>query len=438
MLWYLLLDFAQLFSHDAILLPIVHGACACAAIWLVARYAPFARWLRLLIAASYFMLFEYFALARGYVLIELLAFASCAELRGRRRGWVLAALLALLAQSELQGAVLGAGLCAAWILLEKRAAAAASSKRFANLKLGLSSYALSAAFCLFEVHRRAQLTPEAESVFVAVPARPTIFEELCLIRRTLVPILVNFDIHDWLDARVALTVVSSCALLAALTWSLRESPVGLACWTVSAGLLLIVSRLAPLTLRHYGMLFIAFVAASWLAAPTSAVDPPANPMPALEQRLLAGFLAVFFAAQAVAGVDAFTDDLLHPLSAARATARYLKHEQLLDLPIVCDIDYAATSVVALLDRPCFFPSIQAESRFTTWGPQRRAVGPAELQSAVGSFLQRGPSVLLLLNHPLEPPIPGASTLLASFLQADRRFRALLPLPGNRDPMSRAR
>lgn len=408
-LWYVLLAFVQLVSLDPAAMAVFHAALATSAIWILGRHAPFHPLVRILIACSVFVLVEYFAVARGYVLVELLTFAACAELGGRRRPWVLAILLSLLAQAEVHGAVLGGGLCAAWLLSERERAPAA--RLSAPVLAGSALWALSAALCLWELGRRLRLPAPPTSMFLPIPAPPEWQLGLTGTLRWLVPpVSAGLKLWTrWFPALSPLPIAAGAAigLFVALTLSLRRSRPALACWLLSGLPLLAALHFARGEPRHVGMIFLAFVASLWIAGPALQPAPRSK---------AAALVTLFLAQQAISGAILFVRELGHPRSASTATARYLRAERLQDLPFVCDRDDATVSVLGLLDRGCFFPSIGADSRFVRWGPGRSRVGPGDLAAASSRLLESSPLVVLLLNHRLEAPPRGVG-LRAAFEEA---------------------
>src|SRR5262249_14763203 len=80
-------------------------------LWL--RYAPLPRWLRVLLPASYYIVYEYGVISRSYTLGVLLTFAFCAFYHPRRvRFLPLAGILTLLAATSMYGTLMAISLAA--------------------------------------------------------------------------------------------------------------------------------------------------------------------------------------------------------------------------------------------------------------------------------------------------------------------------------------
>ena len=115
-LWYLLLGVIEAVVRSPAALKVAQVAIALTTTVLVWRRAPFPGWVKLLILAGYYLLFEYGVIARSYGLGALLLFAW---LIWRRTiwGWVI---LALMANVAVHFALLSAFCVAAGLLVERR------------------------------------------------------------------------------------------------------------------------------------------------------------------------------------------------------------------------------------------------------------------------------------------------------------------------------
>ncbi len=87
------------------------------------RWAPFPRYLRLLLPFTFFLLYQDTVVARSYALFAVLAFAACALIRSQRqRPLLLALVLGLMANTSAHAFITAAGfvLTAAWMLWRSR------------------------------------------------------------------------------------------------------------------------------------------------------------------------------------------------------------------------------------------------------------------------------------------------------------------------------
>ena len=115
-LWYALLGAALAIVPSAGALPLVQGLVALGTTAIVWRRAPFPAWLKLLILAGYYLLFEYGVIARSYGLGALLLFAWLA-LRRTPWSWLI---LALMANVAVHFALLSGACVAATVWIERR------------------------------------------------------------------------------------------------------------------------------------------------------------------------------------------------------------------------------------------------------------------------------------------------------------------------------
>jgi len=107
------------------------GAIAVVSTSLLVFYSPFPRYLKLSLPFTFFLLFQYAVVARGYVLVPLLLFVVA--FWWKKGPLVVAVALGLLANCALHAAVISGGLAMVWLVERLRAGDASRPVRRRNL-----------------------------------------------------------------------------------------------------------------------------------------------------------------------------------------------------------------------------------------------------------------------------------------------------------------
>jgi hypothetical protein len=120
--------------------------------------------------------------------------------------------------------------------------------------------------------------------------------------------------------------------------------------------------------RYFGVVYIFFLAAAWLAADESgpALSPASIPGGTVLRRLWwIGWLGIL-AVQALVGLYAFGEDLRRPFSQSRNAAEYLAALQPAGRTIVLDGYTAGPGLCAYLEDKLYCLDTRAEGSFCIW------------------------------------------------------------------------
>jgi hypothetical protein len=225
----------------------------------------------------------------------------------------------------------------------------------------------------------------------------------------LLPLRVEFWNRHWLDATPVAAALLGLCVVAAGAWIFRRPRAAQVLWLAGAGASLAFAYLKFAGhARHFGVLFLLFVGAAWLAA---AAAPGAR----AAGRVRAA-LGVVLGFQLAAGLFAAGVDLARPFSANRDAVRFLRAHAEGATTIVADPRTHTRVLEAELPLPMVF---------AVWGPGlMNALVPRKPEAALATArelaAERGP-VLLLLGYALEPQPPDVA-LLASFERSISRER----------------
>jgi hypothetical protein len=413
-LWYYLLHLVSRLTRSHVALQVVGASLSVMAAVLWLRFANVPRFLRVLLLASYYLLFEYGIMCRSYTLGVVLTFGFCAAYHPCRiRYAALGTLLGLLSATSLYGMLVAIAL-AAFLFSHGPTVqppdAGDGRRRLAlpmNWGLGLSLFVAGVALTLTTTW------PPADALYgpsrVNEVTRATVQTALERYWESVFPFQRMIEwiwpdpgslgnlihIPQWIDPWLG----GICLVL----WSVAFRRALRVVLTYILGVLLIAAGQHFVYvggLRHLGHFFILTVACIWLHARETRGRRP--------DRLLHGLFAANLVVQAVTGVAAFRTDFGMRFSAATEVAAFLRAHHLERRPIVADADAPATPVAVILDRPFFFPVTGETTETTVFHNRRIGVDEALLMENARRLARAaGGSALILTSYDLAlAPVQG--------------------------------
>ena len=417
--WYVLVYFVSRLTSNPVAMQLLHLVIASVTAYVVARYSPFTRFQKTLIAFGYFLFYEYAAISRDYALGVLCLFSFCAVFRaGPRKSYLLLAfLLALMAQSNVYALLLALAFTAG-ILFEVIRAPVPRQFLFPNARRVAFAATLFVASVSLSVLR---MRPPEDSGFATgwnFDVDPdSVGRTLGMMWKSFVPV-PELTRHFWNTNIVPEPSLPAIVVLCISALFFIRKPTVLFMYLSGLGSLLLFKHVKYVGyLRHDGHAFILFLACVWLAStypeerfPLRKMDSFANRFTPLQTRVLVGLLAIHVAVAFIACTISFKV----PFSQAKATADFLRSRHLDKIFIVGDLDYPLSSVAGHLDREIYYPRGNRMGSYIIWDtkrladPKQPAVELAKEQAA-----ERHQDVLAVLNYPLKTIGPSVHEL-ASF------------------------
>jgi hypothetical protein len=409
--WFLALFLLTRLTSAPLSMQILHVALASLSAWLVLRYSPFRLRQKVLLIFGYYLFFEYNIISRNYALGVFSLFLFCTFYT--RRGdkpllW--GTCLFILANTSIYGLILA---------LSAGAAAGLHIIATKTLRKRWTSYAALSLLVLGVVLNLLCLAPVPDSSFDRVAARHTSFSPdllsrvLHLLPKSYFPI-ARFTLQFWntniLDrtapALLANLGLASMIVVFALALLRRHRRAWIFFVLSTAGILGWSYYGLIGFARHYGHLFVAFIAALWLSAgqAESGNWEGAEMKPlGIRPKCLSAALTVLFAVQCVAGLYAAGMDILYPFSRAKETATFINKHGFRDLPIVGEMDYIMTSVSGYLGRKVYFVRGERIGSYVKWDMKRFQDVRAEhiLTRAEQFAWRKQKDCLILLNFTLD-------------------------------------
>jgi hypothetical protein len=389
-LWYLLLGIIEAFVHSPAALKVAQVAVALTTTVLVWRRAPFPNWLKLLILAGYFPLFEYGVIARSYGLGMLLLFAW---LVWRRTiwGWVI---LACMANVAVHFALLSVFCVAAGLLIERR--------------WSWTGAAIWAAGCLAAI---ATIVPAHDATTgLDALAQPLLARVLDALRRqsaTLYPALIGVWPYRW----QALISPQEAPVLGAIIGVIAGVLAPLAVWREPRARLLPIGLFAALTamsallyptyLRHVGVLVLLIIALEWMRY-EAATDAPARPSP-----VFIGWMGL----SAACGLWAAVCALLIPFAYGGQARDWIAAHHLQDTQWAAYPGYAGSDISAYFGRPTYNLQKGCANSFMRW--DAHAYDDMDYDLLAGRIESPGPFAYIASDQDLAP-LQSPLTLMAHF------------------------
>ncbi len=394
---------------------------------LVLRFSPFTQLQRAMLLFGYFIVFEYGTMSRSYGLGMLLTFAVCAVAnRAQRVWWLIGSLIAAVALTSAFGAMVAVAIATGLVTDEfvrrrsgdPRAASLQSIAFGATIAIAgvLIAYAQSIPPSDVGEYRGWRTEIDLGEIASTVAALWRSFVPLPQLQR-------EFWNTNLLDGRVGVAAVASVAIVVLVATTFRRKPAAIAMWLigVSTMLVFLYAKIAYASSgRHFGHLFVLFVAMAWLApslaglgrAPTSLeIDRRQSGSDAAEVR--AALLTVVLGLHVVAGAFAVVSDWTTPFSDGERVADYLAERDLADGIIIGYPDTSASTVAAYLDREIYFPQGDRFGNYILWDADR-ADPTRPLSDVIEQFVEgEAPGVVILRTEPLET-LPPRVRLVAVF------------------------
>ncbi len=385
-LWYLLLRALSPLGNPLDALKIVQLCVALATIAIVWTRAPFGPWMKLLILASYPLLFEWGTIARSYGLGVTLFFAFLAL----RRHWVGYLILALMANISAHFLILS-GICiVALLVLDRRRSVA-----------GIVVWAVG---CLAAIATALPRGPVATAEALPPTLKPKVLSALETISYALVPIDPRFMPPHWtgLDAPVSALVG---AVVAIVGWQAlaRDRRAGALYLLFFAAMFAFGAFVFPNATRHTAMLFVCLVGLEWMLV-ENAAGPPSILTKAWAAILVPPALWVaawsFFA----------------PFTPMKAMIAWSKEHGYAGVEWAAYPGTLGVDLAANLDRPYYDPRTNCLAWFQQWNAV--TLDPQALDARLLSAASNSGGRLLLLTDRVYDPAEAPDLSLQKTFHAD--------------------
>jgi hypothetical protein len=396
-IWYLLLWVVSRFTISLVALKCIAAVVGACNYLVLALWSPFSRLERVLLFCGYYISFEYSVIARMYGVMLLLVLLYLRSRTSQPQRPILNALwLGLIANADTFGLLLTFAFALEYLLF----------------LLGDRSW--------LKAHWRKQTLP-ACAVYIALLA----LSFACLIPSRHVSYRTNIGgglfahardprylaravraatIHPWYPIDAAAPgnywnvihprpLTDACLTLVVVAigfqfWRQKRLLVMLIFFNVT---LIVFFHLAYMGYsRHYGTMFIAFLAALWIQRVPYGTDNTAiRTWPAL----------IPLGLSAAAGMVVAYGSWTHPFSQASATAHWIETNHYGGLPLAGTPDYSTANVAEYLGQPIYFLDCSCSDTVMQFYDRRDSFSDAEIPSrlAVATSQAHQPSVIFIMG-----------------------------------------
>ena len=396
-LWYYLLWFAAQVSTIPSTMKVVEALIGVGIFSMIGMFSPWSKVEKILVLSSYFVAFEYTVLSRTYGLCLLIALCYV-YLRGKRpRATVgCAILLGLLANTDIIGVILSGSLLLeyGWYILKE----SKNTQQTGNSIKRVAS--LCTVYFIFLLASYFTLRPAKDISWVTTGRVGASMKDM---HRLLVSVLSNLGLpwfpfslhfpHKFWNPNVllhpAVFEIISLLVVAALLAVFRKTPSLLVLVATSVLGSTLFAHLVYLGyMRHFGLVFVAFLLAYWLQR--------------LNDSRISRIALALLAINALGGVEAIAGSWLHPFSNSENAANWLVRNHLQNRPLVGFPDFSTVGVAEQLSRPIYFAQCNCTDTFMQFSRRRDDTADSHLLS----HLQRADedlhtgSYILILDVPL--------------------------------------
>ncbi len=410
MLWCVCLYFLSRFTYQPIIMQLFHLLIATATIYIFARFSPFTKLQKILFAFGYFPLYEYAAISRNYALGVFFFFGFCAVFPTRIKNYVLPfCFLSLLTQTNVYGLII-AILCGS-ILIYEYFIQDYPREPLINRKMQLAISVF--IFTLGVLSSILQLIPPSDSGYAVgwslnLNVR-SILNTATTLWTSYVPI-PKLDYHFWntnILTSQRLKVSLSFIVLSLSLLSLVKKPIPLFFYFLGTISILAFTHVKYFGfLRHHGHLFIIFIASIWISNNYPEKEFKCrffNKLSNSFHKNKSIFIALILCAHVMAAVFACVMDWVHPFSASKEVATYIKDKGMSNLPMMGYIDFTVSAVAGHLDRVVYYPSRDEFGSFIIFDRKAyRELSEEEILKRAGELIaQRRCDLLLISTYKLK-------------------------------------
>ena len=377
-LWHALLWPVTRLTDEPRALQAVHGVIGLALIALIGLASPFSRTERVLLLGGYFIGFEYTIVSRNYGIGLLLALLY-AHRRVRVPAHILTntALLACLANTNIYAGILAGALALEYAADRWRPTLRPRLVLAAALFTAGLAIAVATVWPAADISREitqpldAALSPghflKTALRFAAIGLAPLRAEPLA--RQFLLFPPESSEIRELLPYFAAAVV-----LLATVAATLRGQPRLLVVVALTlAGATVFGHLVYAVAARHWGIVFVAFLACFWMARLRR---------PGIARWPVLAILGL----GAIAGAQAQIMQWSRPFSNATATANWIATSDYATIPLIGIPDTYASAVAALLRRPITMPECDCTARRAVYSTARDGFRRADLPAALARLV----------------------------------------------------
>lgn len=370
-LWYLQLFTLTRFTSSLLVVKGYHFLLTLIAVFVFLRYAPFPRLQKILFVFGYFFIYEYGVISRIYIQQILLLFLLCRYYPfWRQKPLLYAVLLFLLCQTNVFGVIFALSF---FVILSL-----ASIEEHFELENGYRFLAAISIFVSGVVVSVVQMTPPADTGISSW----RFYVDFTLVGVVLKSLWASYfpvpqvKLAFWNSNILTLGLLEVIAGLTAFVFvalQFIKKPLILLFYTLCSGAIIAFFYLRYVGyVRHHGQLFLVLVVTLWLAQYCHKTVWFRHRFRFLDRLrvIFPGFLILLLVSHLIAAGIALYCDWQYPFSANKNAARFIRENDLDDLPVAGDSDVATMPIAARLGKALYYPANKEHGTFIKWTDKR--------------------------------------------------------------------
>ncbi|MGK7885624.1 MAG: hypothetical protein AB4057_13495 [Crocosphaera sp.] len=423
LIWYVCLWLLNQITANPLAMQLFHWLIAVVTISIFVIISPFSKTQKILFSFGYLPLYEYSLISRNYAIGVLAIFLFCTCFESRYRSYIpLAFILAIMANTNayclLISLALGFSLTIEYIF-----------KDYFQYQIKPNKYNLIAALFIFFVGvfiSVFMLLPPADSTLQGGASQwffqfdfNRLTQTITRIWRSYVLVIIPSDSKP-LD--LFIFSLFSLGLLIFPILILIKKPIALLFYLVGSLEILAFTYAKFLgSQRHYGHLYIILITALWIAHYYSDSQIVIKFLDRINNRLseimLNGynlvnhhqkyFLLIILWLQLVAGIVAFSRDLITPYSSSQITAEFIKNNQLSENFIVGSEDFTIAPISGYLNQKIYYPESQELGSYVLFTNNRKIVNDTDIIKQMNQIIDKeNNDILLIMNREFSERSPN--------------------------------
>lgn len=444
-IWYLCVYGLTRITKNAIAMQIFHIMIATGSVYLFSLYSRFSRFQIILFTFSYFSFFEYALVSRSYSLGILSTFWCCKLITDRHRNYLaISIILAVMANVSFYTLVVAFSILLGlsieviflpWLqqensqnetlthsILRQR-----NNPKLASIYLVIAILGITIALAQMQFFAPADRA-NVEGWFFHFDAN-RFFSSLSILYKSFLPIPAlkvtfwnQYIMGIWVQAPLFLPLLCFSILC------LIRTPIPLLIYLSGLGSILLFNYTKYFgAARHYGHIWILFIACLWIAKYYK-VFFSWNFLDQKIDRLLSSFnfsifekrkeviITSLLVCHFISGFYAWGIDLVHPFSTAQAASHFIQTKYAREDFFLSGFpDWSAASFPAYLDREIYYPNRDGFGTFVLWNNKRQAITTEDAIARVQEEVsRRSQDSIFILNAPLSIEESSDLSLIATF------------------------
>ena len=418
--WYGLDFILSRFTDSPLIVQVFHLLLATGTVFLILKYSPFTRLQKVLVSFSYYLLFEYSLVARGYALTIFFIFLFCAlyqQVKSKNRYLIISLVLFCLANTTGHGVIITLALLGMMM-----ADYLFTQDKSIRKKYTSGQFFVGVLIVLLGVYIAFRwITPPANNHYGNKWYTGIDMQRMAISLRTFwmsfIPIPQLSNPNSWNSnmfftgetSPVTFTILfllSLCVFIFCVLKYSQKISIAVLYLAATTGVLLFnYANKVIFTIfaaNHYGFIFITFIAAAWLAP---AVKKTTFEIPGLKwlreklnvEKNFTYLVTGLFAINMLGGIIAYSKDYVRRFSNIEITADYINSHHLDKLPEAGFIDYAVSPISAFTKQPIYFPDRDTIGRFTISIDKRFSFDPNVLLPRLINFISHQKDSVLFIS-----------------------------------------